>query len=580
MIILGDCLEKMKEMEDNSIDFIVTDPPYGLTSKSGKGGFMGKEWDGKVPGLEIWQEALRVCKPGSMLAAFGGSRTHHHLMLAIEGAGWEIRDCVFWIQGQGFPKSHNFGNKLGGKWQGYGTALKPSYEPIIICEKPYEIISLFIIILMDITNEIYKCQKFNSNVKDVELDLSDSLLLLDKVQQSIVQDHAKTSAWEKLSDVNFVIKNFISLKQELKERINQEKDLFARTNAKDNGKKISSDQEILLGKAGDLFANIQDIVTCVSKGHINQNIVLSWKNILIEIFQEVNKFTIEMVINLITGLRILKYYLLQSTSKDTGNLSHNYEPIILAMKPLEGTFRQNAEKWGVAGINIDESRISIKEEDDIYLKNPHTMNKGENKIYGKHTSSSYEIPQGRWPANLILSEEAAEELDQMAGILKSSKYDNNKGKTCGFHDCLGRDSKNRFDIGGYSDSGGASRFFYCAKASSSERNKGLEGMPLKKVSDGRKTPNDTAYQRDESLRNNTHPTVKPIALMRYLLKLLAPPGNPIVLDPFAGSGSTLVAAKELGIRFIGIEKEPEYHAIAEVRVKAAKQPIKQLELFS
>src|SRR5271167_4707529 len=98
MIIHGECLEEMRKMEDNSIDFIVTDPPYGLH-------FMGKDWDGRIPAIEIWVEVLRICKPGAMLAAFGGSRTHHHLMLAIEGGGWEIRDCMlYWGYGQGFPK--------------------------------------------------------------------------------------------------------------------------------------------------------------------------------------------------------------------------------------------------------------------------------------------------------------------------------------------------------------------------------------------------------------------------------------------------------------------------------------------
>lgn len=120
MIIHGDCLEEMKKMGDNSISCIVTDPPYGL-------GFMGKKWDARVPQDEIWKEALRITKPGGHILAFGGSRTYHRLTCAIEDAGWEIRDCIMWIYGSGFPKSHNhFGI------EGYGTTLKPAHEPIIM----------------------------------------------------------------------------------------------------------------------------------------------------------------------------------------------------------------------------------------------------------------------------------------------------------------------------------------------------------------------------------------------------------------------------------------------------------------
>lgn len=331
-IINGDCLIEMAKMKEHSIDFIVTDPPYGLK-------FMGKQWDQGVPGSDFWKEALRICKPGSMMAAFGGSRTHHRLMCAIEDAGWEIRDVVMYLYGSGFPKSHNhFGFK------GYGTALKPAYEPIII-----------------------------------------------------------------------------------------------------------------------------------------------------------------------------------------------------AMAPLDGTFKQNAEKWGVAGINIDESRIDgtwKKVEPNWGGRSSGIM--GEKVLHPGGESHS----KGRWPANLLLDSEAAELLDEQTGIQ-------------------------------------ASRFFYTAKASSSERNRGLEGMPLKENSGkwgfGIKEGRSVAHQGGP--QQNNHPTVKPLSLMKYLLKLLAPPGDPIVLDLFCGSGSTLVAAKELGIRSIGIEKSEEYCKLARARVAfEQKEKFMQYEL--
>lgn len=178
----GDCRELMAAMPAASIEAIVTDPPYGL-------GFMGKEWDSQVPGVEFWIEALRVAKPGAHLLAFGGTRLWHRMAVAIEDAGWEIRDTMMWLYGSGFPKSHNIGKaidkaagssgkrgpmKRGGErlarlengkrdgegkwgdesgrdpytyvpdtpqaaqWEGWGTALKPAWEPIIVARKKPE----------------------------------------------------------------------------------------------------------------------------------------------------------------------------------------------------------------------------------------------------------------------------------------------------------------------------------------------------------------------------------------------------------------------------------------------------------
>ena len=181
----GNCLDVMRGMESDSVDSVVTDPPYGLS-------FMGKNWDHGVPGVPFWREALRVAKPGAMLLAFGGTRTFHRLVCAIEDAGWEIRDTVMWVYGSGFPKSLNvqqainkaargapqggpdptspnhgkfkggcgeesregrgFGAGPGsfmkeggaarmgddGPWHGWGTALKPAWEPIVVARKPLD----------------------------------------------------------------------------------------------------------------------------------------------------------------------------------------------------------------------------------------------------------------------------------------------------------------------------------------------------------------------------------------------------------------------------------------------------------
>ena len=172
MIINGDCLEELKKLKENSVDSVVTDPPYEL-------GFMGKSWDstGIANNKDMWKEVLRVLKPGGHLLSFGGTRTYHRMACAIEDAGFEIRDQIQWIYGSGFPKSHNIGkavdklegnerevtgtnragkNALGqdsgwnkhanktefdntkgnSKWEGWGTALKPANEPIVLARKP------------------------------------------------------------------------------------------------------------------------------------------------------------------------------------------------------------------------------------------------------------------------------------------------------------------------------------------------------------------------------------------------------------------------------------------------------------
>jgi site-specific DNA-methyltransferase (adenine-specific) len=157
-LLLGDCLEKLKELDDNSVDSIVTDPPYGLS-------FMGKDWDKVkatketksqvVKGLgagmkmttladniefEKWvtewsMECYRVLKPGGYMLAFGGSRMYHRLASGVENAGFEIRDQMMWVYGSGFPKSMNLGHKID-EYQGWGTALKPAHEPIVMGRKP------------------------------------------------------------------------------------------------------------------------------------------------------------------------------------------------------------------------------------------------------------------------------------------------------------------------------------------------------------------------------------------------------------------------------------------------------------
>ena len=123
-LVHGDCIEVLRKMEDNSVDAVVTDPPYGLS-------FMGKRWDYDVPSVEMWAECLRVLKPGGHVLSFAGSRTYHRMAVNIEDAGFEIRDQIMWVYGSGFPKSLNVGHKAE-EWDGWGSSLKPAHEPIVV----------------------------------------------------------------------------------------------------------------------------------------------------------------------------------------------------------------------------------------------------------------------------------------------------------------------------------------------------------------------------------------------------------------------------------------------------------------
>ena len=134
-LLLGDCLEVMRSLPAESVDAIVTDPPYGLS-------FMGARWDYDVPSVEIWQEARRLLKPGGYLLAFAGTRTQHRMAVNIEDAGYEIRDMIAWVYGSGFPKSLDVSKKIQNiedakTWAGWGTALKPALEPITVARKPF-----------------------------------------------------------------------------------------------------------------------------------------------------------------------------------------------------------------------------------------------------------------------------------------------------------------------------------------------------------------------------------------------------------------------------------------------------------
>jgi len=263
-----------------------------------------------------------------------------------------------------------------------------------------------------------------------------------------------------------------------------------------------------------------------------------------------------------------------------------HEPAILARKPLTGTVADNVLTWGVGALNIDGSRVAYEGKAPTGSGNGSSKSIFSQVQNSKGNGGNETSPLGRWPANVILDEHAAEALDEQSGhsvskaTLMQPDPDNDERGTWQMR------PRKTAQVRGHSDSGGASRFFYIAKASRAEREAGLdaqwwaelEAMERKQIGEGKMAGNMLAsdFVRDKegniirenkptAPRANHHPTVKPIALMRHLVRLVTPKGG-TVLDPFMGSGSTGCAAMLEGMRFVGIDITAEYVDIAERRI--------------
>jgi site-specific DNA-methyltransferase (adenine-specific) len=258
------------------------------------------------------------------------------------------------------------------------------------------------------------------------------------------------------------------------------------------------------------------------------------------------------------------------------------EPICVARKPIsEKTITANVLKWGTGGINIDGCRVKIEGEDDRSAGiRTATFGSTEYVSGGNGTEPYIPNEEGRFPANIILDEEAGMALDEQSGIsgsLSTKKKTTRKRK---YEAGGGSMMANREDIEGidnYGDKGGASRFFYCPKVSKKERNAGCDDLEEKENKEvfGKGFSTSTKLVTEEQINSgivnrdkvkNNHPTVKPISLMAYLCRLVTPP-NGIVLDPFMGSGSTGIAARIEGFRFVGMEMDEDYFEIAKKRIE-------------
>lgn len=499
-LLQGNNLETLKKLPDNSIDSIVTDPPYGLN-------FMGKKWDYDVPSIELWKECFRVLKHGGHLLSFGGTRTYHRLVVNIEDAGFEIRDCIQWLYGSGFPKStdvskridkeagaerdvigksnrHNskefggekYGEFKGGipnitapstdsakQWQGWGTALKPANEPICVARKPLE----------------------------KGLTVAENVLKYGTGALNIDGSRVNNSKWD--DEENLCNSCADNVKNKTKHTAQASKESIAIKSA-----------ELTLKENQTGHQDILKMDIGCSEEMLTENINTSLST------------SISGKIKTDQNQKDLSYTTSTKTKKTT-----------------------DLKTCSLCQCQITSSTIGAN---------------------------------GRWPSNLILDEVAAELLDEhVKGRMPAPAGNKNKtrighGSNIKFNSSIEDVEASRFQLGG--DPQTASRFFYVAKASKSERNKGLEGMPL--VESGIKNDSGRGFSESDPhkkiLNQNFHPTVKPTKLMQYLIKLVTPP-NGTVLDPFMGSGSTGVAAKELGFNFVGCELSPEYFEIAQKRIK-------------
>ena len=255
------------------------------------------------------------------------------------------------------------------------------------------------------------------------------------------------------------------------------------------------------------------------------------------------------------------------------------EPIVVARKPLsEKNVALNVLKWGTGGINIDGCRIGSeivnthsRGNNGAFPKRPNEKTVEESGRSSDQRNIDSSERQGRFPANIILDEEAGQMLDEQSGIGISNKRKNGQDYNLVSSNInLGGGNKNHE----YTDKGGASRFFYCAKAGKKERNMGCEDMEDKPIDIQQPHNSKDLEERYKMTSKNNHPTVKPIKLMQYLVRLVTPKGG-VCLDPFLGSGTTAIACIKEDMNYIGIEREEDYVKIANARIKAVEDSHKQ-----
>jgi DNA modification methylase len=439
-ILQGDCREVMATLAENSVDAIVCDPPYEL-------GFMGKGWDrtGVANDVETWRQALRVLKPGGHLLAFGGTRTYHRMVCAIEDAGFEVRDQIGWVYGSGFPKSLDVSKAID---------------------------------RLDAADTRRERQlRFTAWLRGTGI----TQARVDQLTSTNMGGHYLTAASQPAVATR---EHFEKLRPHLGGGVPEwvEQMVDERTVESENFKarELLATEERYNEPSGIVSAGRDErtlIERRITAAHTDA--ARQWEG--------------------------------WGTA-----LKPAWEPIVMARKPLAGTVAANVLAHGTGALNIDGCRVPT---DESLNGGAYSAERQESASQWAHkgstihnsTGTEFVQPTGRWPANII--HDGSDEV--LAAFPQSSSGIGYGSNAKGQEECPAPRG---------AETGSAARFFYCAKASKRDRGEG-----------------------------NTHPTVKPTDLMRYLCRLVTPPGG-LVLDPFAGSGSTLKAAELEGFDAIGIDE--------------------------
>ena len=490
----ADCLEWLRQQPDNSIDAVITDPPYGLSNTkpaqvadvlkawvtgdtvsvtAKKGGFMGADWDSFVPPPAVWEECMRVLKPGGHMAVFAGARTQDLMGLSIRLAGFEIRDTLGWIYGSGFPKSYDIGKAID---KGEGLSKSRAYE-------------------------------FTEWMRSTGITATQ----INEATETNMGGHYLTAASQPAIATADLFDKLRPLLPEVPERI----------------------ERLVAERTGIEWTDY------VKREVVGKN---RWTN-------SANHFVPgeDHTARVHTDITAPATDAAKQWDGWGTALKPAIEPIILARKPLDGTVANNVLAHGVGGLNIDACRVGsgTGEPKPEYVAN------GKNQVFGAGMGGGAWVnTSGRFPANVLLDEHAAKEMDKQSGVSTSVRSERGAGKrgdTAAYGEYGTLDDTTR----GHNDSGGASRFFpvfkYQAKAPKKER-------PVIEREDGSKIQ---------------HPTVKPVALMEWLVTLITPPGGTI-LDPFAGSGTTLQATRNKGFNAIGIEQDADYIELINQRLNESE----------
>lgn len=577
LLLSGNCLEVLKTLKDNSVDAVVTDPPYGLGDEpdivevmrdwvdhgyhevKSKKGFMGKTWDAFVPQPVVWREVFRVLKPGGHILVACGTRTQDWMTASLRFAGFEIRDIVIYCYGSGFPKSLNISKQFINNirndidksnliyifdvWREY---LKTAKNVGVLLQKRKTATG---------TNTI-KNDSVHENVLPISSPLnlwSNAIIAeLNSADPPHTSEEAGHIVQEIAEALQILSKSLATVAVNLPENQNATPFLITGTAPKyvlewlkeNTTDKIRAAEALKTWLGKKKFSESADTnALCADLTEILKHIMLS----LSAKYRNADT-TQQMVFASAITVTITEYMaasLIEYTAAILGKnnaaaawdgwgtaLKPAMELWTLARKPLsENTVAANVLKWGTGGLNIDGCRVETDE----------ALNYGTGKksnVGFKTSPQNDDRPEydgkGRFPANLI-----HDGSDEVVGLFPDTKSGKMKQTVEGGQFTV-YGKQNAREVETIGDSGSAARFFYCAKASKSERGEG-----------------------------NVHPTVKPLALMRYLCRLITPEWGTI-LDPFAGSGTTGAAAIAEDFGVILIEREAEYLPIIEKRLNDAE----------